>query len=69
MLSPIDSYFEHQQEPIKSCLLFLRAYILKHSPAITEAWKYQMPVYYYKGKMFCYLWIHKKYTIGGIPQP
>lgn len=20
-----------------------------------------MPMYYYRGKMFCYLWIHKKY--------
>ncbi|MFD2519367.1 DUF1801 domain-containing protein [Emticicia soli] len=69
MLSPIDTYFEQQEEPIKSCLLFLRTYILKQSPAITEAWKYKMPVYYYKGKMFCYLWRHKKYTINGIHQP
>lgn len=28
---------------------------------ITEAWKYGMPFYCYKGKMFCYLWVHKKY--------
>lgn len=28
---------------------------------ITEAWKYGMPFFCYKGKMFCYLWLHKKY--------
>jgi hypothetical protein len=27
---------------------------------ITESWKYGMPFFCFKGKMFCYLWIHKK---------
>lgn len=27
-----------------------------------EAWKYRMPFYCYNGKMFCYLWMHKKYN-------
>ena len=69
MLSPIDHYFEQQEEPIKSCLLFLRSYILKQDMAITETWKYKMPVYCYKGKMLCYFWIHKKHKINGIPLP
>jgi hypothetical protein len=27
---------------------------------ITERWLYGMPFFYFKGKRFCYLWIHKK---------
>jgi hypothetical protein len=69
MLSPIDNYFEQQEEPIKSCMLFLRSHILKHDPAITEAWKYKMPMYCYKGKMLCYVWVHKTYKINGVPLP
>ena len=69
MLNPIDNYFEQQEEPIKSCLLFLRSYLLKHDPDITETWKYKMPVYCYKGKMFGYLWIHKKYKSNTVPLP
>lgn len=69
MLNPIDQYFEQKDEPTKGCLLFLRSYILKSNPDITENWKYKMPVYCYKGKMLCYLWIHKKYKSNGIPLP
>src|SRR6185437_12108542 len=62
MLKPADNYFMQKEEPIKSCLLFLRDHILKLDGNITEAWKYGMPFYCYKGKMFCYLWVHKKYN-------
>jgi hypothetical protein len=41
--------------------MFLRSHILKQDPNITESWKYGMPFYCYKKKMFCYLWVHKKY--------
>ncbi len=61
MLRPIDNYFIQQQEPVKSCLQFLRAHILTQDAQITEAWKYGMPFFCYNGKMFCYLWIHKKW--------
>lgn len=61
MLRPIDDYFLQKEEPVKSCLQFLREYILKKDPHITEAWKYGMPCFCYDGKAFCYLWIHKKY--------
>lgn len=60
MLRPIDNYFLQKEEPIKSCLQFLREHILKKDSSITEAWKYGMPFFCYKGKMFCYLWVHKK---------
>ena len=61
MLNPIDHFFLQKDEPVKSCLQFLRSHILKQDSDITEAWKYGMPFYCYKGKMFCYLWVHKKY--------
>jgi len=60
-LRPIDQYYQTKEEPLKSCLEFLRAHILKQNANITEAWKYGMPFFCYKGKMICYLWVHKKY--------
>ena len=55
----ISEYYHKQQEPIRSCLLSMRDIILKHDSEIAEAWKYRMPMFMYKGKMFCYLWIRK----------
>lgn len=60
MLNPLDQFFEQKAEPIKSCLQYLRGFFLLQE-GITEHWKYGMPMYYLNGKMFCYLWIHKKY--------
>ncbi len=51
----------HKEEPVKSCLQFLREHILKQNAAITESWKYGMPFFCYRGEMFCYLWVHKKF--------
>jgi len=61
-MRPIDNYFLQKKEPIKSCLQFLRAHILRQNEEVTEAWKYGMPFYCYRGKMLCYLWVHK--TLG-----
>jgi hypothetical protein len=61
MLKPADNYFMQKEEPAKSCLLALRKIILGHNKNIAESWKYGMPFYCYHGKMFCYLWTHKKY--------
>lgn len=61
MLPPIDTYFSQHDEPIRSCLQFLRAYIPKQNPNLAEAWKYGMPFFCYNGKMMCYLWMHKKH--------
>ena len=60
-MRPIDNYFLQHGEPVKSCLQYLREYILKQDELITEEWKYGMPFYCYNGKMFCYLWTYKKY--------
>jgi hypothetical protein len=61
MLKALDNYFLQKEEPIRGCLLALRKIILAYDTEITEAWKYGMPFYCHKGKMFCYLWTHKKY--------
>ena len=60
-LRPIDNWFLQKEEPVKSCLQYLRELILQQDQHITETWKYGMPVYCYNGKMCCYLWVHKKY--------
>ena len=46
-------------EPDRSCLLYLRQHILQHSPHITEAWKFNTPFYYYKGRWLCFISYHK----------
>ena len=60
MLRDIDNYFLQHDEQINSCLQALRTYILAKDRNLTEAWRYSMPMYYYKRKMCCYVWIHKK---------
>ena len=57
----IDRYFLTPDEPDKSTLQALRHLILSFHPEITEEWKYRMPFYCFRGKMFCYVWVHKKY--------
>jgi hypothetical protein len=59
-MEALTNFYLKQDEPIKGCLLTLREIILKHDKAITNELKYGMPFFCYKGKMFCYLWIHKK---------
>ena len=61
MISALDKYYLQQAEPIKGTLLALRDLVLKMDKDITNTLKYGMPFFSYKGKMFCYLWIHKKY--------
>ena len=59
-MNALENYYERQAEPARSCLLALRAIILDLDQEVTAAWKYGMPFFCYKGKMFCYLWVHKK---------
>jgi len=56
----LDNFYLQQDEPIKGTLLALREIILQQDEDVTNAWKYGMPFFCYKGKMFCYLWFHKK---------
>lgn len=55
-----DNFYFQQDEPVKGTLLALKEIILAQDKEVTAEWKYGMPVFCYKGKMFCYLWVHKK---------
>lgn len=59
-MSEKDHFYLQYNEPIRGCLLALKNIILLHDENITAEWKYGMPFFCYKGKMFCYLWVHKK---------
>lgn len=59
-MRPFDQYFLQKEEPIKGCLLALRKLINDSHEEITEEWKYGMPFFCYHGKMYCYIWVHKK---------
>jgi hypothetical protein len=56
----LDNFYLQQDEPIKGTLLALREIILQQDKDVVNTWKYGMPFFCYKGKMFCYLWVHKK---------
>lgn len=60
-MNELENYYQQHDEPTKSCLLALRAIILNQDKHISPSWKYRMPFFCYKGKMFCYLWVHKKH--------
>ena len=60
-MTPLDQFYDKQEEPLKSTYLALRDIILKQDENITQSLKYGLPFFSYKGKMFCYLWFHKKF--------
>jgi hypothetical protein len=60
MLGAIDRFYLEKEEPVKSCLLALKEIIINLDENISTAWKYKVPFFCYKGKMFCYLWIDRK---------
>lgn len=59
MLRELDNFYLKQEEPNRSCFLALREIILSLDKEITPEWKYKLPFFYYKKKMFCYLWKDK----------
>ncbi|RKR05205.1 uncharacterized protein DUF1801 [Flavobacterium sp. 90] len=60
-MKQLDDFYLKQEEPIKGIFLALKEIILKQDTDITNVLKYGMPFFCYKGKMFCYLWTHKKH--------
>ena len=60
MISELEAYYVSKEEPVRSTLLALRAYILDCNPDMSETWTHRMPMFRYKGKLFCYLWTDKK---------
>ncbi|MET6998718.1 DUF1801 domain-containing protein [Chitinophaga defluvii] len=63
MTTPLENFYLQKEEPVRGCLLALREIILQQDKDITVAWKYSMPFFCYKGKMFCYLWVHKTHHL------
>ena len=60
MKESFENFYLDQTEPTKSTLLVLKDIIISLDTHITNSWKYSMPFFCYKGKMFCYLWKDKK---------
>jgi hypothetical protein len=60
LMQNLTNFYLNLEEPTKSCFLALRDIILKQDIEVSNELKYGMPFFCYKGKMFCYLWIHKK---------
>ena len=61
IISELDNFYLQHEEPLKGTFLALRKIILQQDQDITTVLKYGMAFFCYKGKMFCYLWLHKKY--------
>jgi hypothetical protein len=62
-MNALNNFYIKQPEPAKSTFLALKDIILKQDPNITNELKYGMPFFCYQGKMFCYLWFHKKHQL------
>lgn len=62
-MDEIENFYLANPEPLKGCLLSLRDVILRSNPDITEAWKYGMPFFCLRKRMYCYLWVHKKTSL------
>ena len=60
MISELEAYYLAQEEPTRGCLLALRKMILTLNKEMTETWTHRMPMFRFRGKLFCYLWIDKK---------
>lgn len=60
-MKELDNFYLNLQEPDRSVFIALRQLILSLDSNLTPEWKYKLPFFYFKGKMFCYLWVHKKF--------
>lgn len=59
-MKELDNFYFRLEEPLKSCLMALSGIILAQDTTLQPAWKYGMPFFCYKNKIFCYLSIRKK---------
>ena len=59
-MSKLDEFYLSHEEPLQGCLLTLRGIILDMDSDMTPHWKYGGPFFYYKERMFAYLWVEKK---------
>ena len=59
-MKELNLFYLQQEEHLKNCFLSLRDYILNYNKDVTEAWKFRMPFFCYKGQSFCYFRVNKK---------
>lgn len=60
MKNELQDFYLDRIEPNRSCLLALRDIILDFDPNISEAFKWKMPCFCFKNRMFCFLWEDSK---------
>lgn len=60
MIENLQNYYLNKEEPNQSCLITLKNFILEQDENITENFKWGLPCFLYKNKMFCFLSIDKK---------
>lgn len=65
-MNPAEAYILNQEEPFRSILLELQAFIEHHLPQADLKYKYRLPFYYLKGKPFCYLNTTREYVDLGL---
>ena len=63
MIREIDQFYLEKQEPIKSCLLALKDIISNYNNEFEHLWRYRLPCFMYRGRIFCYLWVDRKTQI------
>lgn len=59
-MQELDLFYLQLEEPNKSSLSALRQHILAFDSDITEARKFNMPFFFYKGNRFCYFKVDRK---------
>ncbi len=59
-MSPLDQYFESQEEPMKGCLLAIKDCMLNYDKRVVMSWKWNLPFFSFGKHMLAYLHIHKK---------
>lgn len=60
MINQLDEFYLEKEEPLKSCLMALRDIILHYREGIYDKWYYRLPCFFYKDKIFCYVWVDRK---------
>jgi hypothetical protein len=56
----LSQFYLKSDDPLKSTFLALRDIITSFDDLINQEYKYKLPFFYRKGKMFCYLSKDKK---------
>ncbi len=59
-MTPLNTFYNSQKEPLNGCLMALRYLILAYNPNVSEKWYYRLPCFFYNNRIFCYVWIEKK---------